>query len=69
MMDVNYMGSFFLTQEVVSSMKRNEREGGCIVFVSSLAGLFGLFGFTAYSASKSAVIKLAEALHMEVSKE
>ena len=65
MFDVNVMGSFFVTQEVVRRMRQRE-EGGSVVFVSSQGGLFGLYGYTAYSASKGAVIKLAEALHMEV---
>ncbi|XP_045617477.1 3-ketodihydrosphingosine reductase [Procambarus clarkii] len=64
MMDVNYTGSFIITQEVVRSMKQ-QREG-VVVFTSSQAGLLGLYGFTAYSAAKSALVKLAESLHMEV---
>ncbi|XP_076032598.1 3-ketodihydrosphingosine reductase [Oratosquilla oratoria] len=63
-MDVNFFGSFFVSQEVVKSMKQQNE--GIIVFISSLGGLLGLYGFTAYSASKAAVIKMAEALHMEV---
>lgn len=65
-MDVNFLGSFTLTQEVVRSMKAHG-EGGSVVFTSSQGGLLGLFGFTAYSAAKAALVKLAEALHMEVS--
>ncbi|KAB7507667.1 3-ketodihydrosphingosine reductase [Armadillidium nasatum] len=64
MMEVNFMGSFFLTQRVVGNMKK-AGEGGIIVFVSSQGGLFGIFGFTAYAASKGALVKFAEALHME----
>lgn len=65
-MDVNFMGAFFLTQVVVQSMRQAD-EAGAIVFVSSIAGLFGIFGYTAYAASKAALVKMAEALHMEVS--
>lgn len=65
MMDVNYLGSFILSQEVVRGMKARN-EGGSVVFTSSQGGLLGLYGFTAYSAAKAALVKLAEALHMEV---
>lgn len=64
MMEVNFYGSFFITQHVVRSMKKNME--GIIVFTSSQAGLLGLYGFSAYSASKAALVKMAEALHMEV---
>ena len=65
LIDVNLMGSFTVTQEVVKGMKQ-QGEGGVVVFTSSQGGLVGLYGFTAYSAAKGAVVKLAEALHMEV---
>ncbi|KAG0713584.1 3-ketodihydrosphingosine reductase [Chionoecetes opilio] len=65
LLDVNLMGSFTVTQEVVRSMKQ-QGKGGAVVFTSSQGGLVGLYGFTAYSAAKAAVVKLAEALHMEV---
>ncbi|KAK8383624.1 hypothetical protein O3P69_015829 [Scylla paramamosain] len=64
LIDVNLMGSFTVTQEVVRGMKQRG-EGGVVVFTSSQGGLVGLYGFTAYSAAKGAVVKLAEALHME----
>ncbi|XP_071541317.1 3-ketodihydrosphingosine reductase [Panulirus ornatus] len=64
LMDVNFTGSFIITQDVVRSMKQQQE--GVIVFTSSQGGLLGLYGFTAYSAAKGAVTKLAEALHMEV---
>ncbi|CAL4139120.1 unnamed protein product, partial [Meganyctiphanes norvegica] len=64
MMEVNFYGSFFITQHVVRSMKKNME--GIIVFTSSQAGLLGLYGFSAYSATKAAIVKMAEALHMEI---
>ena len=68
MLNVNFTGTFVLTQEVVRSIKRRENsDGGIIVFTSSQGGLLGLYGYTAYAASKGALIKMAEALHMEVS--
>ena len=67
MLNVNFMGSFVISQEVVRSIKRRgDNDGGIIVFTSSQGGLFGLYGYTGYAAAKSAVIKMAEALHMEV---
>lgn len=65
MLDVNFTGPMVLTQEVVRGMKVQQE--GVVVFVSSQAGLFGLFGFSAYAASKAAIVRAAEALHMEVS--
>uniref|UniRef100_T1J3U3 3-dehydrosphinganine reductase n=1 Tax=Strigamia maritima TaxID=126957 RepID=T1J3U3_STRMM len=64
LMDVNYMGSVFVTRAVLPSMKT--QRSGRIVFVSSQAGLTGIFGYSAYSASKFALRGLAESLSMEV---
>ncbi|XP_053739293.1 3-ketodihydrosphingosine reductase [Synchiropus splendidus] len=63
-MEINYLGSFYPTRAVMTSMK--ERRKGRVVFVSSQAGQIGLFGYTAYSPSKFALRGLAEALQMEV---
>ena len=65
MMDINFVGSVFVTRSVVAQMK--QRGSGRIVFISSQAGQLGLFGFTAYSATKFALRGMAEALQMEVS--
>ncbi|KAK3868401.1 hypothetical protein Pcinc_026205 [Petrolisthes cinctipes] len=65
MLEVNFTGPMVLTQEVVRGMKV-QQEGGVVVFVSSQAGLLGLYGFSAYSASKAAIVRAAEALHMEL---
>lgn len=64
MMDINYMGSVLTTRAVLPSMKAQNE--GCIVFVSSVAGLLGLYGYSAYSSSKFAIVGLAEVLAMEV---
>ncbi|XP_050397299.1 3-ketodihydrosphingosine reductase [Patella vulgata] len=64
MLDINYLGSVYVTRAVVPSMKKQQQ--GRIVFVSSQAGQLGLFGYTAYSASKFALRGLAEALQMEL---
>lgn len=64
MVDINLMGSIHATKAVIPGLK--ERKEGVVIFVSSIAGLVGLFGYTAYSASKFAVVGLAECLSMEV---
>lgn len=78
MMDVNYYSAVNLTMLLLPIMKArslashnsNSRQttngGGHIVFVSSICGLLSFFGFSAYSASKFALVGLAEALHMEL---
>lgn len=64
-MDVNYMGTVNVTRAVVPQMKA--RRAGRIVFISSQAGQLGIYGYTGYSASKFALLGLAECLQMEVS--
>lgn len=64
MLDINFLGSVSITKAVIPAMK--SRREGIVVFVSSIAGLTGIYGYTAYSASKFALLGLAEALSMEV---
>ncbi|ESO98337.1 hypothetical protein LOTGIDRAFT_213963 [Lottia gigantea] len=64
MLDINYLGSVYVTRAVIPTMKKEHK--GRIVFVSSQAGQLGLFGYTAYSASKFALRGLSEALQMEL---
>lgn len=74
MMDVNYFSAVNLTRILLPAMKarslstqNGSRPGGSrIVFVSSMGGLISFFGYSAYSASKFALVGLAEALHMEL---
>ena len=66
MIDINLMGTVTVCQALVPLFK-NRKEGGAILLVSSIAGLLGLYGYSAYSASKFAVVGLAQVLHMEVS--
>jgi len=63
MLETNLTGPWTVTQTLVSYMKER---GGTIVFVSSVAGLIGTFGYSAYSASKFALIGLAETLRNEL---
>lgn len=64
MLDINFLGSVSITKAVIPAMK--SRRQGIVVFVSSIAGLTGIYGYSAYSASKFALLGLAEALSMEV---
>lgn len=69
MMRVNYFTAINATKACLPSLISSSKEqesGGHLVFVSSVAGLVGIFGFSAYSASKFALIGLAEALEMEL---
>jgi len=51
---------------IAALLPQMKKRGGVIVNVSSIAGFLGAFGFTAYSASKFAVIGFSEALASEV---
>jgi len=63
-MDVNVKAAYFLSQQVVEPMKRN---GGCIINISSDAGIKGNPGCSAYCASKGALIALTKCLAIELS--
>jgi NAD(P)-dependent dehydrogenase (short-subunit alcohol dehydrogenase family) len=65
MMNTNMRSSFLFTRAFLGPMV--ERRHGCIVFVSSVSGLFGFPGETAYCASKHAQLGFAKALDREVS--
>ena len=60
----NYLGTVFATKAVVPGMIA--RGSGYIVNISSIAGFLGLFGYTAYGASKFAVLGLSDALRIEL---
>jgi NAD(P)-dependent dehydrogenase (short-subunit alcohol dehydrogenase family) len=64
LLGVNLLGPLRLTRALLPAMI--ERRSGHIVMVASLAGLIGAPGMTAYSATKFAVVGLAEALRLEV---
>jgi NAD(P)-dependent dehydrogenase (short-subunit alcohol dehydrogenase family) len=59
----NLYGMWNVLSALIPSMKAS---GGHIVNVSSIAGFLGVFGYTAYSASKFAVIGLSESLRSEM---
>lgn len=62
MVDVNLTGTWNTIQAVLPHMK----PGSAVVTVSSVAGFVGTFGYTAYAATKFAVIGLSEALRGEL---
>ena len=64
MFDVNVFGLTAMVQAVLPGMRRRRR--GCIVNLSSLAGLRGMPALGRYNATKFAVEGLSEALRREV---
>lgn len=65
MMDVNYLGQVWMTRLILPIMKENGE--GQIVNIASMAGVLGLAGYTAYGASKHALVGFTEALRNELS--
>jgi 3-oxoacyl-[acyl-carrier protein] reductase len=62
--DVNYMGTFLACKHMVPLMRVNNY--GRIVNIASIAGKNGTPNFSAYGASKAAVIALTKALGREL---
>ena len=60
--DTNVWGTFLVTRQAVPFL----REGGRVITVSSVLGRFGVAGYTAYCASKHAVIGFTRALALEL---
>jgi ketoreductase len=60
--DTNVWGTFLVSREAVPRMA----DGGRIINLSSVLGRFGVPGYTAYCASKHAVIGFTRALALEV---
>jgi NAD(P)-dependent dehydrogenase (short-subunit alcohol dehydrogenase family) len=63
-LDTNVWGTFLVTRQAVPLMA----DGGRIVNVSSVLGRFGVPGYTAYCASKHAIIGFTRALALELVK-
>lgn len=63
-MEVNLDGAFFCTRAVARSMMR--RKSGCIINISSVAGIMGNPGQANYSASKAGLIGFTKALAKEL---
>ena len=64
MMRVNYFGALYWTKALLGQMV--ERRRGWVVFVASVAGKLAVPEESAYTASKFAMVGLAEALSYEV---
>jgi 3-oxoacyl-[acyl-carrier protein] reductase len=62
--EVNLFGSFHLARAVVPFMQ--ERGGGKIIFISGGGAAYGRPYFTAYSASKAALVRFTESLAEEL---
>ncbi len=63
LMKINLWGAVWCTHAALPHLKESK---GCVVAVSSLAGLFGVPGRTAYSATKFAMTGFFEALRIEL---
>ncbi|HLT36972.1 MAG TPA: SDR family NAD(P)-dependent oxidoreductase, partial [Enhygromyxa sp.] len=63
-MRVNYFGTVHVTRALLPGMI--ETGGGQIAIVSSLAGMIGIYGYSAYSASKFALVGFAECLRQDL---
>lgn len=64
MMDINYFGTVNTTK--IFTPKMIKRGYGYIVNISSIAGILGIYGYTAYGASKYAVMGFSDALRAEM---
>jgi 3-dehydrosphinganine reductase len=64
MMAVNYFGTVWVTRAFLPHLVAQRR--GAICCVSSTLGAIGVFGYTAYGASKFAVVGYAESLRQDL---
>ena len=64
MMNINYFGTVNVTRAALPHFKK--QRSGHISMVSSVLGYMGVFGYTAYAASKFAVVGFAECLRQEL---
>jgi short-subunit dehydrogenase len=62
--DINVGGVWHMLSAVIPLMKASG--GGTVVNVSSVAGLVGFYGYSAYAASKFAVVGLSQSLRNEL---
>lgn len=64
MMDINYFGTVHCCKALVPAMQK--KGGGHILNVSSMAGVIGIYGYTAYSATKFALVGFSQCLRAEM---
>ena len=62
-MEVNYFGTINIIRAVLDYLKESN---GRIINIASLAGLQGAFGYSAYSASKHAIVGFSNCLRYEL---
>ena len=60
---INLTGAFHCTQAVLATMRA--QQGGLIIHIASISGLWGDFSGAAYQASKHGIVGLANATMME----
>jgi NADP-dependent 3-hydroxy acid dehydrogenase YdfG len=65
MIDINIMGALHVVHAVLPLLKQQNQ--GQIVLCGSVAGYTGLAGGQPYSATKAAIMNLAESMHTELS--
>jgi len=61
-MNINFKGAFFTTQKLLPVLK----DGGALIFLSSVVANSGLVGMAVYNASKAALNSLARTLTHEL---
>src|SRR5437763_272758 len=61
-LDTNVLGTYLVTRQAVAILS----DGGRVINMSSVLGRFGVAGYTAYCASKHAVIGVTRALALEL---
>ncbi|KAG2215462.1 hypothetical protein INT45_001822 [Circinella minor] len=64
-MAINLFGTMRVSQIVSRSMLQ-KRQGGCIINISSVVGIYGNIGQTVYSASKAGIIGFTKSLAKEL---
>lgn len=62
-MDVNFMGSVYMTQAALPYIKQTR---GSILFIGSLAGIHGIGNHAAYCCSKMALTGLVDSMRIEL---
>lgn len=63
-LNVNIKGTLLVTQHILRVMKK--QKSGCIINISSGAGLYGIERLSLYSLSKAAVLNFTQSLAQEV---
>jgi NAD(P)-dependent dehydrogenase (short-subunit alcohol dehydrogenase family) len=67
--DINLTGNYLTIQECLPYLKKNDKQYKKIVLISSLMALFGEPRYSAYCASKAAMLGLMRSLAVELSKD